>query len=210
MGLPGFFERGLETLDQVVRQIADEPDRVAQQHRPPAGQLPAARAGVERGEQRVLHEHVGAGQHVHQRALAGVRVADQRDGHQVAPGGDFALLAALDGVQLPAQVLDLVFDQPAVFLQLGFARPAQADAFLLPRKVRPHPLQPRHRVFQLGQFDRQPGLGGLGAAGEDVEDQLRAIEHLQADGFLQVARLAGAEIVVEDHQIGVVGGGQRC
>ena len=54
IGLPGFFQRGLEARDQMVRQIADETDRVAQQHRPPAGQLPAAGAGVERGEQLVL------------------------------------------------------------------------------------------------------------------------------------------------------------
>ena len=45
-------------------------------------------------------------------------------------------------------------------------------------KVRPHPLQPRQRVFELGQFDRQPGLVRLRAAGEDVEDQLGAVEHL--------------------------------
>ena len=41
IGLPRFFERGLEAGDQMMRQIADESHRVAEQHRPPAGQLPA-------------------------------------------------------------------------------------------------------------------------------------------------------------------------
>ena len=39
--------------------------------------------------------------------------------------------------------------------------PRSPTPFLLPREVRPHPLQPRHGVFELGQLDRQPGLGGL-------------------------------------------------
>ena len=95
-----FFERCLEAGDQMVRQIADETDRVAQQHRPPAGQLPAPRARVERGEQLVFGQHVGAGERVEQRALAGVRVADQRHRHAVVPCGDFALLAAFDHSQL--------------------------------------------------------------------------------------------------------------
>ena len=74
--------------------------------------------------------------------------------------------------------------------------------------MRPHPLQSRHRVFQLGQLDRQAGLVRLGAAGEDVEDQLRAVEHLQPGGFLQIAGLAGTEIVVEEDHVGHFGVGQ--
>ena len=78
----------------------------------------------------------------------------------------------------------------------------------LPREVRPHPLQSRHLVFQLGQFDRQAGLVRLGAAGEDVEDQLRAVEDLQPRGFFEIAGLAGAEIVVEEDHVGHLGVGQ--
>ena len=71
-------------------------------------------------------------------------------------------------MQLPAQVFDAMFDQAAVFFQLCFARPAKADAFFLPRKVRPHAFQARHGVFQLGQFHGQAGLMRLGPAGKDV------------------------------------------
>ena len=54
VGLAGLFERGLERGDQVVRQVADEADRVGEQHVPAAPELPAPGAGVERGEELVL------------------------------------------------------------------------------------------------------------------------------------------------------------
>ena len=107
-------------------------------------------------------EYVGPRQGVHQRALAGVGVADQGNRHQIAAGRPpRAACGARSHRNSPPQVVDPVFDQAAVFFQLLFARPAKPDALLLPRQVRPHPLQPRHGVFQLGQFDRQPGLVGL-------------------------------------------------
>ena len=37
VGLACFLKRRFETGDQTVRQVADEPDRVAQQHRAPTG-----------------------------------------------------------------------------------------------------------------------------------------------------------------------------
>ena len=58
VGLPGFFERRLEAGDQAVRQVADETDCVGKQHGPPIGQLPAASARVERGEELVRGELV--------------------------------------------------------------------------------------------------------------------------------------------------------
>ena len=45
----------------------------------PSGQLDAPRERVEGGEELVLGEDVGAGEGAHERALAGVRVADERD-----------------------------------------------------------------------------------------------------------------------------------
>ena len=95
---------------------------------PPPAEPPLAGPGVERGEELVLDEHAGVGQGVHQRALAGVGVADQRDGRRVAPAGDLALLAGLDLGELRLQVLDPVADEPAVFFELLLARAADADA----------------------------------------------------------------------------------
>ena len=79
-------------------------------------------------------------------------------------------------MQLPPQVLDAVLDQAAVLFQLLFAGAAQSHALFLPGKVRPQPFQPGHRVFQLCELDGQPRLGRLRPAGEDVENQLAAIQ----------------------------------
>ena len=118
----GLLEGGLERRHQRVRQVADEPDRIGEQDLPAPLEPPPPGAGVERGEELVLDQHPGVGQGIHERALAGVGVADQRDGRGVGPAGDLALLARLDLGQLGLQVLDPVRDQPAVFLELLFAR----------------------------------------------------------------------------------------
>ena len=62
VGLAGLLERRPEAGDQAVGQVADEADGVGEEHRAPAGQPPAPGARVERGEELVLGEHVGAGE----------------------------------------------------------------------------------------------------------------------------------------------------
>ena len=110
-----------------------------------------------------------------------------------------------DLFEVALEVADALLDQPAVDFELLFARAAHADAHLDARQVRPHPLQPRQRVLELRELHRQAGFVRLRAAGEDVEDQLGAVEHLDAEGLLQIASLAGRKIVVEDHHVGVGG-----
>ena len=103
--------------------------------------------------------------------------------------------ALLDGLQLLAKIRDSLLRQPAVDFQLLFTRAAQADTALgLPRKVRPHPLQARHLIFQLSQLHGQAGFMRPGAAGENIKDQLRTIEHFHARRLSRVARLAGTEM----------------
>ena len=170
-----------------------------------AAEPPAAGAGVERREQLVLDQHAGLGQRVHQRALAGVGVADQRDRGHVAAAGDLALLPRLDLGQLRLELLDPVPDQPAVFLELLLARAPHADAALVPRQVGPHPLEPGHRVFELRQLDLEMRLVRLRVGGEDVEDHLGAVDHLDLELLLEVARLGRAQVVVEDDDVGLLG-----
>jgi hypothetical protein len=69
--------------------------------------------------------------------------------------------------------------------------------------VRPHTLEPRQRILELRQLDGQPGLVRLRTAGENIENDLGAVEHLDAERFFQVADLRRREIVVEDHHVGV-------
>ncbi len=95
VGVGGLLERRAEGGEQVLRQLADEADGVGDHHLALLGEAQAARARVERGEQLVLGEHVGAGQRVEQRALAGVGVADDRDHRHAEPGARAAALLAL-------------------------------------------------------------------------------------------------------------------
>ena len=78
VGLQRLLERGGERLDQLVGQLADEPDGVGEQVRAPAD-LERAGGRVERVEEAVAHPHLGAGERVEQRRLAGVGVAGERD-----------------------------------------------------------------------------------------------------------------------------------
>ena len=111
----------------------------------------------------------------------------------------------LDLGELGLQILDPVRHQPAVFFELLFAGPAHADAALVTRQVGPHPLEPGHRVFELGQLDLEVGLVRPGMGGEDVEDDLGAVDHLDAELLLEVPRLRRAQVVVEDDEVGLVG-----
>ena len=93
-------------------------------------EVDAARQRVERGEELVLHEHVGvARQRAHQRALAGVRVADERDDRHalaLAPAAvERALLAHV--LDLLLELRDLVADEAAVRLDLRLTGAAHAD-----------------------------------------------------------------------------------
>ena len=56
VGVPRFLEGRAERGEEVVRQIADEADRVAQQHLAPLREQPAAGPRVERGEELVGDE----------------------------------------------------------------------------------------------------------------------------------------------------------
>ena len=72
------LERRREALDELVRQPADEADRVGDEV-PAAVVLERARRRVERLEQPVVDGDVGVRERVQQRRLADVRVAGERD-----------------------------------------------------------------------------------------------------------------------------------
>ena len=60
VGVGDLLQRRAERLDQLVRQVPDEADGVGQRVRPAAGGCGPAHGRVERGEQRVLDQHVRA------------------------------------------------------------------------------------------------------------------------------------------------------
>jgi hypothetical protein len=59
--------------------------------------------------------------------------------------------------------------------------------------------QARHEVLGLGQLNLQARLTRLGALGEDIDNQRRAVQDFDVQSLLQVALLRRAQLVVEDH-----------
>ena len=98
IGHERLLERRGEALHELVRQAADEPDRVGDEVAAPLV-LEAARGRVERFEQAVAHRDAGVGERVEERRLARVRVAGERDRRRLgAPpllAPDVALAAQL-------------------------------------------------------------------------------------------------------------------
>src|SRR5437773_1387241 len=65
-------------------------------------------------------------------------------------------------------------------------------------------------VFELGQLHLHACFGRTGASGENVENQLAAVEDFDVGGFLQVACLGRREVVIENDDIGLFGLDFRC
>ena len=130
VGVGDLLQRRAERLDQLVRQVPDEPDGVA--HRVDAavrgGRTPRGR--VERREQRVLDQHAGIGEPVEQRRLAGVGVAGDRHGWDLVAPPLLALgvAGALHLLELAVELGDLGVDPAPVGLDLRLTGAAAADA----------------------------------------------------------------------------------
>ena len=103
------------------------------------------------------------------------------------------------------EIANALIDQPAVLFQLRFAGAAQADAAVNSATGGSTSSETWQRVFELGQFDLQPGFHGAGPAGKDIQDQFAAVEHLDVERFFEIASLAGGKVVVEDDHVGVLG-----
>ena len=59
IGVLGRFERCRERRNQVVGQVADEPDGIGEQRLASGGDLPTADKRCERGEQLILYVNIG-------------------------------------------------------------------------------------------------------------------------------------------------------
>ena len=88
IGEDRLLERRLERLDELMRELADEADRVGDEVAPPAVPI-GARSRVERVEEPLPHADTRARQRVQQRGLARVRVPGEGDGRErgAARGG---------------------------------------------------------------------------------------------------------------------------
>ncbi len=124
IGLPSLLKRGPETGHQMVRQLANEPDRVRHPGPVPLAQIHLAGKRVERGEQPVIHyDFVSPAQAAQQTRLAGVGVPHQGDRHHRGPtrSNVFSVLGHV--LELGLEPADLLPYHPPVGLQLRLTRP---------------------------------------------------------------------------------------
>ena len=69
----------------------------------------------------------------------------------------------------------------------------------------PQACESRQQVLVLGQFHLCFCVGRLGAAGEYVENQARAVQNLHFQFLFEVGHLLRGEFVVENHHTHIVG-----
>src|SRR5439155_8354820 len=113
---------------------------------------------------------------------------------------DVALLAQV--LHVSAQLRDPATDVLAVDLQLRLPRASRPDAASEPaHRLAPAP-EPREQVVELGQLDLRLPLLRVRVQGEDVQDQGGAVDDLDLEPRLEGAQGAGAELVIEDDELG--------
>ena len=170
------------------------------------GQQELAGRRVERREELVLGQDGGARQGVQERGLAGVGVADdgrRRHGH-AHPARALDAALAHDLGQLLLQVGDPRAHDAPVLLELGLALAAHGAPAALARQVGPRPGEARQGVLHPGEGDLEDGLPGVRPVGEDLEDDLLAVDDGHARKLLPVALLRRREGGVEDDHLGPV------
>ena len=66
----------------------------------------------------------------------------------------------------------------------------------------PHAAHARQVVLELRELDLELSLGADGVLGEDVEDQLRAVDDARLERVLEVPLLRRVELVVDEQHLG--------
>src|SRR6266849_1769666 len=182
VGVNGFLEGRPEGRDERVRKVADEPDRVGDRDVSGFGQVQPARRGVERREEPILGKRSRVSQGVEKRRLARVGVTHERDRKSPAalPGTPLDLAPAAELAELILQNLDPIRDQAPIDLEL------------------------RRRVLELRELHLELALVTLGALGENVEDQPRAVDDRAAERLLEIALLHRRQDVIEYREGGTL------
>ena len=93
--------------------------------------------------------------------------------------------------------------QPSVGLELRLARAARADPAAEALEVLPHAAHARQVVLELRELDLELPLGRDGVLGEDVEDQLRAVDDARRERVLERTLLSRLQLIVDDQYLGL-------
>ena len=126
---------------------------------------------------------------VEERGFSRVGVAHQRDHaqrHGLARAAARGALAA-HGFDRFFNFAHAIANPPAVGFQFLFARAARADAAAQPRKLFAASGEPRQQIIQLRQLHLQLAFACARVHRENIQDQLRAVNHARADALLHIA-----------------------
>jgi hypothetical protein len=110
---------------------------------------------------------------------------------------------AADGFKFVLELKQAALDAATVGFELRFTRSSGSDATAELRHGFTPAGEAWEHVFKLGELDLQLAFAGAGVAREDVEDELGAIDGAARQGVFKVAKLRGAEIVIEDDNVGL-------
>lgn len=110
---------------------------------------------------------------------------------------------AADVGEFALEAVDLFADAAAVEFELGFAFAFGADAAGLLAEVGPGAFEAGEGVGETSELDLDAGFAGLGALGEDVEDDFVAVDDGEFGEVFPVALLGWGEFVIEDEEVGV-------
>ena len=67
----------------------------------------------------------------------------------------------------------------------------------------PHAAHPRQVVLELRELDLELALGARRVLGEDVEDQLRAVDDARVERVLERPLLGRVELAVDEQDLGL-------
>ena len=108
-------------------------------------------------------------------------------------------------LELLLELDDRAGDQAAVDFDLGFTGAAgRASAAPLALQVGPGADEARALVFEPGELDLQTAFASAGPAGEDLEDQARAVHDLHLQRLFEIALLDRGKLVVEHGDVDVL------
>src|SRR5262245_4706108 len=166
---------------------------------------------IERGEQRILGEHAGAGQRVEQSRLAGIGVADKRHGRIGYPRPRFPMkrTRAPHLLELVANALDPLADYATVGFDLRFAGATEkAEATALPLEMGPGAYEPALLIDEVSKLNLQAPFPRARPRPKDFENEPSAVENLGAPRGLQIVLLHRGERMVDDHELDALGADQ--
>ena len=102
--------------------------------------------------------------------------------------------------QITFETCDPLLNAAPINFELCLARTARSNSSRLTRQVGPHPGKTRKKILQLSELNLKTAFPGPRATGENIEDELRAVQDLSTRQLLEIASLCRRKLVIEDQR----------